>query len=234
MELPAGETTIRAKYAVITLADFERAALPASVHAIVWGRFSQPALIPWARTAEEPAIVARAGAQSAMTMVLRMAALLADDGGRAQFTAETLWQRGFRETYKTEMRTERRDTIASIYRAAPQRYDRVAALALQALDAQGALRLESAESGTFRIAMSAQGRRALVSGWRWRRPVAKALYVPRLIKSAITFGDWLPYALWKLARHTGVHVELSERQRRHPFVFAWPVIFRLLRERSLR
>ena len=40
--------------------------------------------------------------------------------------------------------------------------------------------------------------------------------------------------LWKIERHSGRPVEITERQRRHPFLFAWPVLFRLLRERVLR
>ena len=68
---------------------------------------------------------------------------------------------------------------------------------------------------------------------RLRRPAAKALAFVQLLKSAFTFGDWLPYALWKLERHTGHRVELTERQRRHPLIFGWPVLLRLLRSRDL-
>ena len=32
------------------------------------------------------------------------------------------------------------------------------------------------------------------------------------------------------ATQTAVRVELSERQRRHPLVFGWPVILRLIRD----
>ena len=56
----------------------------------------------------------------------------------------------------------------------------------------------------------------------------------RLFKTALTFDDWLPYVLWKLGRHSGVWVELSERQRRYPLLFGWPVLFKLLRQRALR
>ena len=70
--------------------------------------------------------------------------------------------------------------------------------------------------------------------WRLRRPVAKLVYVAQLLKTASTFGDWVPYALWKLERHTGTHVEYSERQRRHPFIWGWPLVFRVLRKRDLR
>ncbi len=44
----------------------------------------------------------------------------------------------------------------------------------------------------------------------------------------------MPYALWKLERHTGTHIEYSERQRRHPFIWGWPLVFRVLRNRDLR
>jgi hypothetical protein len=70
--------------------------------------------------------------------------------------------------------------------------------------------------------------------WRLERPGAKVLAFFRLLKNSVTFGDWLPYALWKIQRHTGREVVLSERQRRHPLIFAWPVIIRLFRDRSLR
>jgi hypothetical protein len=69
---------------------------------------------------------------------------------------------------------------------------------------------------------------------RARRLVAKAAGLAQLLKSALTFGDWVPYALWKLERHTGTRLELTERQRRHPFLFAWPVFFRVLARRDLR
>jgi len=31
-----------------------------------------------------------------------------------------------------------------------------------------------------------------------------------------------------------VHLEASERQRRHPFLFGWPVLFRAWRSGALR
>ena len=55
-----------------------------------------------------------------------------------------------------------------------------------------------------------------------------------LLKCVFTFQDWASYGLWKLERHRGAPVEISDRQRRHPLLFAWPVLFRLLRDRTLR
>ena len=69
---------------------------------------------------------------------------------------------------------------------------------------------------------------------RGRRIAAKSVGALQLVKSALTFGDWMPYALWKLERHTGTRLDPSERQRRHPFLFAWPLVFRVLARRELR
>jgi hypothetical protein len=234
VELDAGASVVRAKYAVISLRDFARAAEPDSLHAIVWGRFSQPSLLAWAEGDATRAAVVRACAQSIATMVLRTAALMAPPGGAwTELQPEALWQRGFRETYGTELRTERTATIASLYAAAPERYDRCARLALAALARDGLLELQ-ADAGRLRVRMPEPLRRRLIAGWKARRTLAKSLYALRLIKSAVTFGDWLPYAAWKLARHTGVRVEMTERQRRHPLVYGWPIILRLLRQQKLR
>ena len=66
------------------------------------------------------------------------------------------------------------------------------------------------------------------------RPYARAIGLVRLVKTAWTFGDWVPYVLWKLEKHTGRPIELSDRQRRHPFIYAWPIIIPLLLTRTLR
>ena len=59
-------------------------------------------------------------------------------------------------------------------------------------------------------------------------PGLQRLGLLRLLKTAYTFGDWVPYVLWKLERHTGRTIELSPRQRRHPLIFGWPIILPLL------
>ena len=51
--------------------------------------------------------------------------------------------------------------------------------------------------------------------WRWHlsRPISRTLAIGRLLKTAFTFGDWVPYAIWKMERHTGEPIELTDRQR---------------------
>lgn len=235
-ELPWRGRTLRMKYNVVAQRDFSKACRPASLHAIIWARFCQPAALVWARDQAARAVIAEDAAEAALTMVGRMLALV------PRITdVEALWQFGFARTYATELRPETAETIGSLYRAAPQRYHRVTQLAVAELAARGLLEGRvcdaapaAAASGALQIRMDPARRRAVVRRWAWTSALAKWVYLLRLVKSAVTFGDWLPYAIWKLGRHTGVYVELTERQRRHPLVWGWPVLLRLLRRQVLR
>jgi hypothetical protein len=233
LEIPDGDATLRAKYAVMSSADFAAAATPHGVHSIIWARFCQPALLVYARDESSRVAVIGAVAQSVLTMVTRMVPLLPATGTQQRFQMSQLWQHGFAETYRTELRPERAETIRALYEAAPNRYDQVTYAALRALKHQGVLDF-SVEESWVDIIMPARQRRSARSAWHMRRPLAKVLYAVRLLKSAATFGDWLPYVLWKLERHTGVHIEPTARQRAHPFIWGWPVILKLLLRRALR
>jgi hypothetical protein len=230
-EVIAGGRTLRAKYAVISVDDFRRGASLAWLQSIIWARFCQPAICVYARDAAAVAAAAAAGVEAALTMVLIAAARLPAD---APFRSEDLWQSAFRETYAAELRVESPGVIQEIYAADAARYDRVALEALRELEGRGALRLGTGSADALRVGMDASGRRRLRAGWRMRRFAGKPLAAIRLVKSMATFGDWLPYALWKLERHTGMRIELTAWQRRHPWIACWPVFVRLLRQRVLR
>lgn len=228
VELPFEATTLRMKYNIISQADFSAACRPESLHPIIWARFCQPAAVLLPRDEAVRGRVAADTAEAAVTMVGRMLAL---HPGSA--TIEELWQAGFATTYTTEMRVETPETIRSVYEAAPGRYASVTALAVEVLSGRGLVE-GKVEGHALQARATEAAAREAVRAWKRKLPIAKGLYVIRLIKSAFTFGDWLPYALWKLGRHSGVTIELTERQRRHPLIFGWPAILRLVRAKTLR
>lgn len=228
VELPYRGTTLRMKYNVISQADFSAACRPESLHPIVWARFCQPAAVVYARDWDRQMLLAGDAAEAVVTMVSRMLALFPQ-----AVTTEYLWQAGFATTYTTELRAESQQTIRSVYEAAPERYARAAALAVEVLVRRGLVQ-GRVEGHVLQVRMADPARQAIVTAWKRKLPIAKGLYAVRLVKSAFTFGDWLPYALWKLSRHTGVVIELTDRQRRHPLIFGWPVIIRLIRGQTLR
>jgi hypothetical protein len=180
-EIPApdGAGRLRCKYAVMTLADFARAAAGDSVEARVWARFAQPAALVYARDTESRAAAIAAVVEATTTNV-----------GHALSSLGELERRGL---------------------------------------------IRAREEGPLFVVESdpverARHRRA----WRLRRPLAKVVAFLKLVKTSGTFDDWVPYILWKVERHSGEPVEVTERQRRHPLIFGWPVLFRLIRRRVLR
>ena len=233
IEVGQGAQTLRAKYAVISTADFECATTPAVVPAIIWARFCQPALLVFARSEVVQDRVIHAARQATLTFLSRVLPFFARNNLTRSFHPADLWQRGFRETYRTEFRTERPETIRAVYEASPERYDQVARLGLQLLEQQGRCACRE-KDGQWLVSMPRLTRWTGRLSWAVRATGAKCLYAVRLFKTALTFDDWLPYVLWKLGRHTGVWVELSERQRRYPLLLGWPVLFKLLRQRALR
>jgi hypothetical protein len=231
VSLRRGEQEAHAKYAVLSREDFARGVTGATLHSIVWARFCQPSRLVYARDDAAREAAARNSAEAAVTMV-RTAMALARVRGERDLDPEALWQEGFRATYGTELRPERPETIRELFAAAPERYAKVTALAAAELAARGDIVMPAAEACSPRGGRSAWSSE-LARRWRRRTPRARASTF-WLIKSAFTFGDWLPYVLWKLGRHTGVSVELTPLQRRYPLIFGWPVIFKLLVSQKLR
>ena len=226
---PGSRQTLRYKYALISLRDFERSCQLAAVQSIIWARFCQPALLAYVRDPAARQAVIRSTVEAALTIVLRAAALLPSTSIRS----EELWQCGFKETYRAELRVESPEAIRQIYAHAPERYDRLAFEALRELERRLCLHV-NIEQGLVRVSMHPRRRRLIRHGWAARRFLGKPLAAARLLKSMATFKDWVPYALWKLERHTGVRIEPTEWQRRHVWLACWPIIFRLLVRRALR
>jgi hypothetical protein len=232
LELGAPGEEIRAKYAVVSLRDFERGAGTGSLRSSVWARFCQPVLAVYVRDAHAAEALVRTGVRSVLTAFTRVVPLLPAAGGVQRFAPAEFWDRAFRETYSGEMRTEPHESIRNLYLSAPERYDRAARCALAELDDRGWLQSRGGD-GEIEVTQDAWRRRRGRLAWRLRRPLAKLVYAISLFKTATTFGDWLPYVLWKLERHTGTRLVPTERQLRHPLVWAWPLLFKALWRRDL-
>ena len=240
LEVGDGPHPLRAKYAVISMRDFVSGASARSVHAIIWARFCQPARLVYSRDQASRSRVVGACAEAVLTLVGRMAALLP-----ARFQTAELWQRGFRETYRTELRAEQPGTVQALYRSAVERYGRVAEHALSELRDRGQVvrvvpepgrtaKGNSASPFEWQVTISDRQRRRLRWDWKVRRALAKGRYALWLLKSGLTFDDWLPYVAWKISRHAGLAWRPTDRQRRHPFLLGGPALLRLLVRRHLR
>jgi len=225
LEQPAGDRALRAKVAIVSREDLARGCAGRSRRVGLWARFAQPIAAAWTRDDAAREMLLAACGEAVLTAV--RAGLSLGGAGWQAIEPGAFWRRVFRATYASELRPERGRVGDALQAAHPERYAAALDAALDALDADGAIEREAAAAGT-RVRLSRLQR-------VMPHPVvAKALAAVALAKSGLTFGDWLPYALWKVERHSGVHLEASPRQRRHPWLFAWPLVLRALRSGALR
>lgn len=208
-ELEHGGSTLRAKVASMTLAQFQRAASGAGVDTTIWARFVQPSALIWAAPEARESVV------DAIADACRTAAGFAQAIGSTDATPLALWTALFQETYKAELRVEKAGREVSILTYDPERYERV----MQAVwvdEGRG---------------LAAHVRTRRLKAWRVRRALGKALNVARLVKAAFTFQGAARYAAWKIQRHTGVTVPLTPWRERHPILAAPAVLLKVWKER---
>lgn len=203
--------TLRCKYAVISLTQFRDGISPATNNVSLWARFSQQSRLVWARDATVIQPVAAACTEAALTMLGNALPLVAGDA-----TAETVWQRAFEETYRAEVRSEGPTRAIELVNADLDRYRRVYVLA------------HAVVGGST---ISAE---ACAAAWRRRRRTSKLLNFARLVKATFTFDGALDYVLWKVKRHSGVVLPVTDWQRRHPLLSAPLLAWRLYRLGAFR
>lgn len=214
--------TLRAKVAVLRADQFRRAMRRSGLDTTMWARYSQPAALAWHRDA-----ASRDAAVAAVTDAVISAAGWAGRLGPAIGAANDYWQALFKRTYGAELRVEKASRTDSLMAYGGERYDRLLPLAWAA----DSLRFETLSDGRLRPAVSAVARWLAASGWSLRHLLGKPLNFVRLMKSAYTFDGGVDYVLWKIERHSGVRMELTPWQRRHP-ILASPYVLWQLRKRG--
>ena len=219
---------VRTKYAVLSLADFQKGTSMRWFHSYLWGRFCQPTALLYARNDAVAERVLNCFAQSVLTFVKRVLPQATRD-----FTAQQLWSRGLTLSYSAELRSEKPEKRARLFDAAPQYYEEVTRLAVDVVadpieidDRSGTLR--------YRQQISARKRFASRVAWKLRTWQGKLLSILRLLKATLTFEGGVDYILWKIERHSGITVEVEPRLKRHPLVAMWVLSWRLYRKGGFR
>jgi hypothetical protein len=205
---PFAHAGLKAKYAVLSEADFHRLNGPETRSVSVWARFAQPARLAWSSDVAAQGRAVKAVARAAPALLSAALCSVPNDQ-----PALDLWRAAFALTYSAELRAERKARGGSVVDAEPERYLRFTGPAL--------------------AAARAEGRRCSAS-WRRRRIEGKALSVLRLAKASATFAGGVDYIVWKVNRHAGTDIQVREWQRRHPLLAAVTLVPRLLRSKAIR
>lgn len=215
---------LAAKCAVLSLTDLRRQCSPSASDHFVRGRLFQYVQLAWtrdaaARTAVTDAIIdARVGSFSWGIASLPPA-----------FDAEQYFRALLERSFSGEIRPERGGRIDALLGAQRDIVVRIYDALLQQLAAESLLR---SQGNVYRLAGPARALQALRIGWYFRASKVRA--TARWAKYVVLYDDWLNYVVRKIARRSGVTLELTARERRWPLIFLWPKAIQYLRSRPQR
>jgi hypothetical protein len=167
----------------------------------------------WARFSQPCALVfaknsaAKAQVTAAIAQALQTSFANAK-GLTSSHNAIAIWTAGFVATYGTEFRSEKTNRAALIVETYPDYYNNAAALMA--------------------------GEKAIKANQILRRAKGKLWSALRLIKAGFTFQGGADYIVWKIERHSGEKIILTDWQRRHPIIAGFFLLGTLLRKGAVR
>jgi hypothetical protein len=123
-------------------------------------------------------------------------------------TVRDQWVYLFQNTYPTELRPEAVSRAKLIVDMQREHFETIAKLATPTVISQ--------------------------REWSTRRWQGKLWSVSRLLKAAFTFQGGADYAAWKIERHSGVKIEVTDWQRRHPIIASLMLLPKLLKNGALK
>ncbi|MEK6736802.1 MAG: hypothetical protein AABY47_09540 [Pseudomonadota bacterium] len=225
LEVHHQEKTLRAKYAVISTADFEQGA-HYWFHSYIWARFAQPSRLLYARDESVRQRICTALAHSVVTFLESGVPALEP----STIDIEEIWTRCLMLTYAAELRAEQETRARHLAQANLGAFTRLTEAASPVLTGV----LEKQSDGRYRCLTTPSTRRQALWCWRLRRWQGRILSILRLSKATLTFNNSVEYAAWKIERHTGVRVEITPMLRRHPILWGLKVAWQLLRRGVVR
>ena len=228
LEVPRAERVVRVKYAILSLRDFERSVTSRWFHSYFWGRFAQPTVLLIASDEEMTTRIHQALGMAVVTFFGHVFPRLP-----VPFSAKDLWMVGLTLSYGAELRAESSGRVQTLWESDRDYYE---PLTKAVLTSQFPLvQLKSSEKGlTYEVEFSPWERLRNRLAWSLRKAQGKVLSVLRLIKAAFTFRGGVDYLIWKIERHSGVKIQLTPAQRRHPIWAGLTTFWRLYRQGAFR
>lgn len=209
-----------AKCFIISDRDFKHAMSMASRDYFFRGRLSQRVEIVYARNVD-----ARARIGEYLAMARRLTLTWVPLYLPEHFSVGDYCRRMLEVSYAGEIRPESSRRVEEVFAAQAEFFRLVYGRVLDDAVVGGQL-LRDGEF--YRLAEKPSLARRRHFRRFWRRSKARATL--RWLKYMLTFDDWLDYIVHKVERRTGMRVELTQAERRLPFILLWPKVFRVLRK----
>ncbi|MDE7547455.1 hypothetical protein PY793_05575 [Acetobacter fabarum] len=223
-ELRVAGRVMRAKIAILTLAQLHALTRFSSLNTTVWARFSQPVRLVWSNNAQATQAITRCITRANVTAA-KWAALL----GPGKASCRVFWDTLYASTYKAELRVENGQRSSSLVDANLERYER----SLLPCWLAAGLSFKT-EGGEVLPLLTAGQKSKARRQWRFRARLGRPLNILRLIKAVYTFKGSARYATWKIRRHSGIDIPLSPFAEKHPLLAAPPVLWKLWRQGAFK
>jgi len=218
-EMDVGGMTVRSKYAVLSADDLMFRTSRKCLNVSVWARFCQPCMLLMPRNEEASVLISEAVAQAVTTMLSNLRELKPD-----AVESRDLWVEAFEQTYAAELRSERSGKGLEIYLLDQDRYDQLTPVALVAMGGEDEVVIKHYQPTRM------QHLKPRLHWWarRWNGKIVSFL---RLVKATTTFDGGIDYLAWKIRRHSGVEIEITDWMRKYP-VIAGVALFWNLRKKG--
>jgi hypothetical protein len=228
LEADSKNIKVRAKYAVISMSDFQRGVSMSWFHSYLWGRFAQPAGLLYFRDDSAADSVCKAFCQAVITFMKRTLPSIPE-----KFDTLKLWHQGLLLSYRAELRAERHAKLIRLVEASSEYYDQLTqeAMSMMPYAVDG---IPGEDFTNFHSRISRRKRLANQLAWRARFILGKLLSLLRLSKALFTFKGGIDYVLWKIERHSGIRIEVEPRLRRIPIAGILSIFWRLYRRGAFR
>jgi hypothetical protein len=217
------EEGVHLKAAVIRLDTYRRETSPRRRDHFCSGRLFQPSRVLYAAGPE-----ARDAVVAGLVEAHRATWTWARPWLPAVFDAESYGVSALRVSMSWEIRPEPHGRADALWAA--QRQEQVAVFGVLLEELREAGELRAVGERLFAPSRPLGGLERLRLDLYFRRSLVRA--TARWLKHVVTFEGWLDYILRKANRHAGEPIELSDRERRWPWVFLWGRLFRYLRTKD--
>ncbi|UCH91673.1 MAG: hypothetical protein JSU60_02925 [Nitrospirota bacterium] len=219
---------VRMKYAVLSLEDFERSVAVKWFHSYFWGRFAQPtAVMACPNQGIRERIISGLG-RAVLTFLGNVVPQMPES-----FSAKDVWSTGLALSYSAELRAESKGRITTLWGSNQAYYEQVAHAAFSAHFPKVKV-IQNDDLTMYEMKYSRWDHTKNRIGWIVRKVQGKFLSILRLMKAAFTFQGGAEYLIWKIERHSGVKIELTPAQRRHPIWAGLTTFWRLYRQGAFR
>ena len=203
LQICVDEKIYRAKYAVMSKKSLF-ANVNKAFHSYFWARFTQPMTCIYMHNEEFKQWFVGIQCAASKSFFYNVLSSVSKNSTSSEF-----WIKGFQLTYAAELRAESKSRAVTIYENNREYYDGV----FSGLVAE--------------YNFSPQNKFINNIKWKVRILYGKFLSVLRLMKATTTFVGGVDYIAWKIERHTGEPVSVSDKARKYPWIYIWPIVFNL-------